>query len=228
MRVPSSATRSSRAARTRPPVTARCSSQAANPVSSASSRPDRAQQRVALGQHPGQVGQVLGHAPRALGQDRVQEPSPLRRRPHQQEHLLRTEEHGPDDLGQRGLAARYAVHGEPSPDPGERISPRDDELQVALHRVNAGSPVARSHVQADAGQGRAVGHELDIGRRSMRAAGHRHPDGLQEVRLAGPVGPGDEGQPRIGLELRVRVAPEVIELEADETHIKVRTRYGRA
>jgi len=99
---------------------------------------------------------------------------------------------------------------------------------VALHRVCPGDPLGGPHVQANAGQGCAMGDQLSVGGRPVGATGHGHPDGLEEVRLAGPVGPGDEGQAGIGLELRVRVAPEVIELEADETHIKVRTRCGPA
>jgi len=61
---------------------------------------DRTQQRVALGEHAGEVRQVLSGAARSLGEDRVEEPATLRRRPHQQQHLLRAEQHRPHDLRQ--------------------------------------------------------------------------------------------------------------------------------
>ena len=188
---------SSRARMTRAPTWASCSSQKPRASSLGLLGADRAQQRVALGEDAGHLDEVVRRAAVSLRDDAVEEATAFRRRADQEEHLLRPEEDGPGGLGDRRRAPRHAVDRQPLPDPRCRRAARHDQLDGrAAPRGPAGQ--LEDHPR----EARAVVHELGVHRGAMRAAGDRRVDRLEEVRLAGAVRRRDDGQARVGVELR--------------------------
>jgi hypothetical protein len=60
---------------------------------------------------------------------------------------------------------------------------------------------------------RPVADQLRIGTGTEREALRREMDGLDEVRLACPVRPGCEDEPRLELDVQPRIRPDVMELD---------------
>jgi hypothetical protein len=175
--------------------------------------PDRAQEGVALGEDPRQLGQVAGGGPVALRQDRVQEATPLGWGADQEEHLLRPEEDHAHRVADRGGAPRQAVDGHPLPHLGWSVLGRHHQL----HPRGRVAPWI-GQVEPHPGERPRMPDQLCVSPGAVRATRDRDEDRLQQVRLAGAVRAGHNRQPGLGVQLRAGVASEVLQDESGQAH----------
>ncbi len=193
-----------------------------HPVDTGLLAPDGAQQGVALREDARQLDQVAHHAAVALGKDRIEEATPLPGRAHEQQHLLGPEEDRAHHLPDRRRATGEAVHAHPLPQPDRRLDPR----QERFHPRPIGA-AGIDQVEPNAGVRGPVLDELRLDRRSWRATGDRHHDRLEQVRLARPVGAGDDRQARLEVQLGAGIAAEVLEGQSGQAHRSAPHRCGR-
>ena len=115
-----------------------------------------------------------------------------------------------------------AVHAHPLAEADRRLGSRQDRFHaraVASGRVD--------EVEPDAGVRCAMLDELGLDRGARRAPGDRHHDRLEQVRLARPVGAGDDRQAGLEVQLGARIAAEVLERQAGQAHRSGPHRCGR-
>ena len=165
------------------------------------------QQGVALAHDTLVVGPHAGEPGRARDEQVVQEPAAAVRVALDERQVLRREQHRPE-------------HPEDLPGPGDRppvepgpVGPARDDLDLD-QRVASRPP----HHGADDGTLRPQPDQGRVGGDAVAAQGRHVADGLDEVRLALPVGTDERRHPLVERELRRRVGPEIGDREVGDAH----------
>ena len=102
----------------------------------------------------------------------------------------------------------------------DRGAVHPQSLGLAGHEADAElvRPVAVAPVDLDPGRGRSEAHDLALVARPARAAGAAEVERLEQVRLAGAVRTRDHGEALAQRRLRLFVAAEIAQADAEDAH----------